>query len=287
MLPLQVNSSIKQKFLDCGAVNAGELTRFSNTSLGSPGHEWDALLSGCIKRKRSSVPLTLDSLSSFSLTHSSKQFAAADLISYVENRHKLTFLESKFPLYGFMREVAKDQKNPSKLYLWQGEADAIAYSYLLHKCVIVDFKVVDNLLDYWQKKTDLCGKHLHQCLVYAKLLQLQMDLDDLPPVLIVAIDRFTGMNGYFPLFEDYPEECKKRLDEYEWFKGQPRKRHPLKIFNPEKLLNPFIMSGFIAVSPKTTLQALFNGAATVEDLLDLLGCDSIEIVPSGSSNTND
>ena len=28
----------------------------------------------------------------------------------------------------------------------------------------------------------------------------------------------------------------KKLDEYEWFKEQPKKR-PLKIYNPEKLLN--------------------------------------------------
>ena len=135
-----------------------------------------------------------------------------------------------------MREVAKDQKKRPKLYLWQGEADAIAYSWKLKDYVIVDFKVVDNLLDYWEKKTDLCGKHLHQCLVYAKLLQLHMGFRYLPRSLIVVIDKVTGMKGYFPLFEDYPKECAKKLDEYEWFKEQPKKR-PLKIYNPEKLLN--------------------------------------------------
>ena len=172
-----------------------------------------------------------------------------------------------------MREVAKDQKKRPKLYLWQGEADAIAYSWKLSDYVIVDFKVVDNLLDYWQKKTDLCGKHLHQCLVYAKLFQLHMGRRYLPRSLIVAIDKVTGMKGYFPLFEDYPEECYKKLDEYEWFKEQPPKR-PLKIYNPEKLLNHIF-----PIFPNTPLQQLFSSNATVKDLLDLLGYDDIEIVP--------
>ena len=178
-----------------------------------------------------------------------------------------------------MREVAKDQKKHPKLNLWQGEADAIAYSWDLKKYVIVDFKVVDDLLDYWQKKTDLCGKHLHQCLVYAKLLQLHMGLGYLPPSLIVAIDRFTGMRAYFPLFEDYPGECYKKLDEYEWFVKKPPKR-PLMIYNPEKLLNP-IYIGFsrIPIFQNTPLQRLFSSNATVKDLLDLLGYDDIEIVP--------
>ena len=96
-----------------------------------------------------------------------------------------------------MREVAANEKKHPKLYLWQGEADAIANSWKLEKYVIVEFKVVDNLSDYWQKKTDLCEKHLHQCLAYAKLLNLLMELDYLPPSLIVVIHKVTGNQGYF------------------------------------------------------------------------------------------
>ena len=101
-----------------------------------------------------------------------------------------------------------------------------------------------------------------------------MGLDYLPPSLIVAIDRFTGMRAYFPLFEDYPEACYKKLDEYEWFTKQPPKR-PLKIYNLEKLLNHPICPNF----QDTPLQQLFSSNATVKDLLDLLGYDDIEIVP--------
>ena len=145
----------------------------------------------------------------------------------------------------------------------------------------MDFKVVDNLLDYWQKKTDLCGKHLHQCLVYAKLLQLHMGLRYLPGSLIVVIDKVTGMKGYFPLFEDYPEECSKKLDEYEWFKEQPKKR-PLKIYNPEKLLKSAFYEerGLSVIGHDTPLQDLFNDDATAKDLfIDLLGYDGIEFAP--------
>ena len=51
-----------------------------------------------------------------------------------------------------MTDVATNGKKHPKLFLWQGEADAIAYSWKLNKYVIVEFKVVDNLSDYWQKK---------------------------------------------------------------------------------------------------------------------------------------
>ena len=268
LLPLKINASIKQKFLYYEAINA-QITEFSDKTYEGPGHEWDALLSNRIKWNRSPVPSIRPSL-----TLNRQKVAVADsLISFVERQHTLCFLDSKFPLFGFMREVPKDQKKRPKLYLWQGEADAIAYSWNLSKLVVVDFKVVDYLLDYCKKKTDLCGKHLHQCLVYAKLLQLHLDLDYLPPCLIVAIDRFTGKEGYFPLFEDYPRECYKKLDEYEWFTEQPPK-HPLKIYNPEKLLNQIY-----PIVPDTPLQQLFSSNATVKDLLDLLGYDDIEIVP--------
>ena len=270
MSPLKINATIKQKFLEFGRPKKEEQeqegTKFSDRPFEKPGHEWDALLSNWIKRNRFPVhPI--------SPSQTLQEKVAASLISRVEQQHELTFLDSKYPLFGFMREVAKDQKKHPKLYLWQGEADAIAYSRNLDKYVIGDFKVVDDLLDYCKKQTNLCGKHLHQCLVYAKLLQLHMGLDYLPPSLIVAIDRFTGMRAYFPLFEDYPKECYKKLNEYKWFKEQPPKR-PLKIYNPEKLLN--LIS---PISQNTPLQQLFSSNATVKDLLDLLGYDDIEIVP--------
>ena len=254
-------------------MNAG-ITKFSCTTYEKPGHVWDALLSNWIKQNRFPVhPI--------SPSQTLQEEVAASLISRVEQQHDLTFLDSKFPLFGFMREVAKDQKKHPKLYLWQGEADAIAYSGALEEYVIVDFKVVDNLLDYWQKKTDLCGKHLHQCLVYAKLLKLQMGLWYLPPSLIVVIDKVTGVEGYFPLFKDYPRECYKKLDEYEWFTKQPKKR-PLKIYNPEKLLNSafYEEGGLSEIRHDTPLQVLFNYDATVKDLfIDLLGYDGIEFAP--------
>ena len=210
----------------------------------------------------------------------SPEGVARDLIFSIEKQHNLYFFDSKFPLFGFMREVASNEKkHPPKLYLWQGEADAIAHSWVLNKYVIVDFKVVDNLSDYWKRKTDLCGKHLHQCLAYAKLLQLHMKLPYLPPSLIVVIHKVTGREGYFALFKDYPQECYEKLDEYEWFTEQPSKR-PLKIANTDKLLHEKFryMGDVVHVpDPQTKLSKIFGEDATVKDLLDSLGHDSLEI----------
>ena len=143
----------------------------------------------------------------------------------------------------------------------------------------MEFKVVDNLSDYWQSKTVLFRKHLHQCLVYAKLVQLHMKLPYLPPSLIVVIHKVTGKEGYFVLFENYPKECYEKLDEYEWFTEQPPKR-PLKIANTDKLWheNFRYMCRDVVVPPAPTkLSDIFGEDATVKDLLDSLGYDSLEI----------
>ena len=265
-----MNPSIKQEFLVRGEINE-IITEFSLTTYERPGHKWDALLSNWIKRNRFTVIRNSSTLKDEEVAHR--------LISCVEQQHDLTFLDSKFPLFGFMKKVAKDQEKHPKLYLWQGEADAIAYSRNLGKYVIVDFKVVDNLSDYCEKKTDLCGKHLHQCLVYAKLLDLHMKLRYLPPILIVVIHKVTGKEGYFALFKDYPKESYKKLDEYEWFTKQPPKR-PLKIHNPEKLLDPIYIFNNDITRDTLLKDLFFNSGATVKDLFeDLLGYDGIEIVP--------
>ena len=279
VLALKINASIKQRLLEFGPKNE-ELTTFSHQGYQLPGREWDTLLGKCIKEKSPADALS-NRMSNLGLSSArpSPIDVARYLISFIESQRNLYFLESKFPLFGFMREVATNEKKHPKLYLWQGEADAIAFSWVLKKYVIVDFKVVDNLSDYWQKKTDLCGKHLHQCLVYAKLLQLHMELDYLPPSLIVVIHKVTGKEGYFALFEDYPKECYEKLDEYEWFTEQPSKR-PLKIANTDKLLHEnFRYMGDVVrvLDPQTKLSAIFGEDATVKDLLDSLGHDSLEI----------
>ena len=249
LFPLKINARIREKLLELGPKNA-TLTPFSDVVYERPGGVWDALLAKWIKENRgdtdessiSSSTLS-DEMSNLSPTSQEdsqedviQEVVAQGLIYSIESQHNLSFFDNKFPLFGFMREVAANEEKHPKLYLWQGEADAIAYSWVLNKYVIVEFKVADNLSDYWKRKTDLCGKHLHQCLVYAKLLQLHMKLPYLPPSLIVIIHKVTGKEGYFALFEDYPQECKDKLDEYEWFTKQPSKR-PLKIADRDKLLD--------------------------------------------------
>ena len=291
LLPLKkINKSIKEKLLEFGPKTANLIT-FSKEAYERPGGVWDALLAKWIKTNRgdtdgssTSSPTLSDRMSNLRLPSPPQEDViqervARDLISSIEEEHNLLFRDSKFPLFGFMREVATNEKKHPKLYLWQGEADAIAVSWALEKVVIVEFKVVDNLSDYWEKKTDLCGKHLHQCLVYAKLLQLHMKLPFLPPSLIVVIHKVTGNEGYFVLFEDYPKECYEKLTEYEWFTEQPSER-PLKIANTDKLLreNFRLMCRDVVVPPaQTKLSDIFGEDATVKDLLDSLGYDSLEI----------
>ena len=283
-LLFKINAGIKEKLLELGPKNAILIT-FSDEVFERPGVVWDTLLSKWIKENPPDGEDSISNARSMSALMSkepvwSPENVARDLILSIEDQHNLYFFDSKFPLFGFMRDVtSNEKKHPQKLYLWQGEADAIAFSEVLEKYVIVEFKVVDNLSDYWQRKTDLCGKHLHQCLVYAKLLQLHMKLPYLPPSLIVIIHKVTGKEGYFALFEDYPQECKDKLDEYEWFTKQPSKR-PLKIVNTDKLLHEkfrYVGDVVHVPDPQTKLSNIFGEDATVKDLLDSLGYDSLEI----------
>ena len=283
-LLFKINAGIKEKLLELGPKNA-KLTTFSDEVFESPGVVWDTLLSKWIKENPPGGEDSISNARSMIALMSkvevwSPKHVARDLILSIEEQHNLEVFDSKFPLFGFMRDVtSNEKKHPQKLYLWQGEADAIAFSEVLEKYVIVEFKVVDNLSDYWQRKTDLCGKHLHQCLVYAKLLQLHMNLPYLPPSLIVVIHKVTGKEGYFALFEDYPEECYEKLDEYEWFTEQPSKR-PLKIASTDKLLHEkfrYVGDVVHVPDPQTKLSDIFGKYATVKDLLDSLGHDSLEI----------
>lgn len=291
-LRLKINESITRNFLVRGRTDViPEI--FSLNGCVANGDKWDTSFADFIRKFRdytksdSSGPKPSESDIGESDSGESDggapdspipiDVAVQQLVNFVEVRHDLRFLDKKFPLFGFMRDAATDTKNYPKLYLWRGEADAIAYSRTLEKYVIVDFKVVNDLLSYCDKKTVLCGEHLHQCLLYAKLLQLHMGLKYLPPSLIVVIHQATGIEGSFPLFQDYPEKCRKRLDVYEWFTEQPSKR-PLKIKSNEKLWHKNFKGKKGEIPPEIPLQKIFEGKATVKDLLDVLSYDSLELV---------
>ena len=98
------------------------------------------------------------------------------LLQRIYKEFKIEFLDSHFPLNGYM--YSKTEDSP-KVYLWQGDADAVGWyrdSSGEERYVIVDWKVLD-ILEFWKKNKDAYGKYLHQCLVYARLLQLHLKLD--------------------------------------------------------------------------------------------------------------
>ena len=97
---------------------------------------------------------------------------------------------------------------------WDGRADAIG---LLeeegeYKYVIVDWKGKESTWhSFWElgeKPSVLYRDHLTQCLVYARLLQMHLSLDYLPPILLVP---FNSDKEYMHprLFTDYPDESIK------------------------------------------------------------------------------
>ena len=134
----------------------------------------------------------------------------------------IEFLKTGFPLYGYMID-----EESSEVSFWNGNANAIGWYENGYKngYVIVHWTAV-KILNFWEKDKDAHGKYLHQCLVYARLLQLHLELDELPYILIVAINKTgedihkTGIGIQPALFHDFPKECKDALEKFKWSKDQ-------------------------------------------------------------------
>lgn len=144
--------------------------------------------------------------------------AAESLFEILEDKMNINPIESEFPLNGYMKSKSGLS---SEVYYWQGNADAIGLWYNKKRkrfeYVIVDWKVTHDLPSFWDSSQTF-RVHLHQCLVYAKLLQIHLNLDYLPSVLIVSISNDNGKDVQFGHFFDYPHECKKRInDDFAWY----------------------------------------------------------------------
>ena len=175
------------------------------------GLYWDKMLSKKIEEIKQSH-----------LTAAEEEKVETLLIREIFNLFGINVFDSHFPLYGYM--YSKTEELP-KVYLWQGEADAVGWykdKQGVGRYVIVDWKVLD-ILDFWKKNKDAYGKYLHQCLVYARLLQLELqlhlELEYLPHILIVPISGKSGQDIHPALFVDYPEKCKEMLKNLEWPNG--------------------------------------------------------------------
>ena len=90
----------------------------------------------------------------------------------------------------------------------------------IERYVIVDWKV---LLTSWtpgKRTKTLLGNAI--IIIYARLLQLHMDLDYLPHILIIPISSLTGKDVYLALFWDYPKECKQAIESFKWSRTLPK-----------------------------------------------------------------
>ena len=203
------------------------------------------------------------------------------LLQRIKEVFEIEFLDSHFPLYGYM--YSKTEDSP-KVYLWQGDADAVGWyrdSSGEERYVIVDWKVLD-ILEFWKKNKDAYGKYLHQCLVYARLLQLHLKLDYLPHILIVPISGVTGQDFHPMLFCDYPEKCKEKIESFEWSTTLPEPAQ--KISGRWPLFNDLPVG---KVDKNMPLKKLFNMDAKVSNLLEEFGWHSLEVTADEIKNESD
>ena len=235
---------------ECGSGNAA-------------GIGWDKKLSDYIKKLKRTRRL-------FAPDDGNKNDKTVEfyLLQAIFKFFKIHLLEGHFPLYGY----ASDETDaPPQVYFWHGEADAIGWYEIDEgkgRYVIVDWKVLD-ILEFWEKNKDAFGKYLHQCLIYARLFRLHMQLDYLPQILIVPISSITGKDTYPALFKDYPDDCKEAIESFKWSVELP------KLTMKVRGGRPFRTEG--RVDRKSPLGDILVTGAEVGELLDALGLTSLEL----------
>ncbi|KAL9959561.1 hypothetical protein ACROYT_G032892 [Oculina patagonica] len=211
--------------------------------------------------------------------------AADSLFDLLKKNFGIELLVSHMPLYGYMYS-----EEPFKVYFWDGNADAVGWYYnnarKRYEYAIVDWKVLD-LLEYWDQSF-ACGKHLHQCLVYARLLQLHMKLDYLPSILIVPISNNNGKDIHPGFFWDYPEECIRAIKGFLWSIEQPAKP-PKKIIWSKDLFSETLEESDLdeeeLLTEEKCLKDLFAEGAKVKDLLKALDYNGLKLIKPRKTKT--
>ena len=194
-----------------------------------------------------------------------KEYTTEEIFGYFG----INILDKHFSLYGY----ASDETDTlPKVHFWHGEADAIGWykdpNMGIEKHFTVDWKVLD-ILNSWEKNKNASEKYLHQCLFYARLLQLHMDLDYLPHILIVPISSIPGKDIYLALFWDYPEECKQAIESSKWSLTPPK---PTMDVRGQR---PFLTEGHVDRS--LPLRYFLDMDVSAGELLDALELDSLEL----------
>ena len=162
---------------------------------------------------------------------------------------------------------------------WSGIADVIGW-YENH-WVIVDWKTTSSIHNFWETTYRTYKHYLHQCLVYSRLLQLHLELKSLPQILIVAIDTTPAKNISACLFSTFPEECKKKLQEYDWLRELDEPTRSIRSLNiPEKFFKFKVRN----IGENEILLNVFNDTFKVKDLLAILKFDELKI---GKDDDND
>jgi hypothetical protein len=179
---------------------------------------------------------------------------------------ELELLQSEFSLAGYMIREIKNER--PEIYYWKGDADVIGW--YKDNYVIIDWKVVDAP-KFWEEHSNAYGKHLHQCLVYAWLLKLNLELPKLPYILIVPIDESTQKVIEPGLFYGFPKECTDKLDEYKWSTTFDQSKLKVPMSLPRDLIHDNVKPDVNdCVNTGMKLENLFTPGCTLEKLLNAL-----------------
>ena len=89
----------------------------------------------------------------------------------------------------------------------------------------------------------------------------------------MPINNITGKDITPGLFDDFPDECIKELDKYQW--SEKYKPKPKRLRLPRRLVVRKNKDGL--VDKKQEVHKLFKYNCTVEQMLDAFGFDELEV----------
>ena len=171
-----------------------------------------------------------------------------EVLKAIEDRFNCKFLSAEMPVHGF---AAKREAGRLKLRFWNGKIDAVGVHYStsdgekkLTNVFVAEWKtsLAKDMKDFWDSAADF-SKGLHQCLLYSKILKLQLCAagiqvpGDIPGIMLVPIDQKDfRLNPGLCLDFSRLSEITKTIDSFTWHPTYPQDLFPLpeEIFSDPK-----------------------------------------------------
>ena len=211
------------------------------------------------------------------------------LLTKIENKFNCKFVQAEVGICAYA-------VNKSRVDCYKGKIDAVALRQSPRgdsEVVVVEWKTfanddLQNPMKWWDRATHFKNP-LYQCLLYRKLLQTHLEVNDITVrigvMLVPSHQARQGevVPGLCTDFQDMEEEgLLKTIKDYRWLSEESECVHtvilPCKLFNRERLSDTYLENGVLKET--TVVKDIIDDSATVGDMCEELGLLKLKIEDS-------